>query len=70
MEGWDTLLRPGDVIVQINGKLRDRIEVPADIDEPRAKELAVESEAVQKFLDGKEPKKIVYVPGRLVNIVL
>lgn len=58
------------LVVQVNGKVRDRIEVPASIQEGRAKELALESEQVQRFTEGKEPKKIIYVPGRLVNIVL
>jgi len=58
------------LIVQINGKLRDRLVVPADIDEDQAKQAALDSENVQNFLEGKEPKKLIYVPGRLVNIVV
>ena len=57
------------LIIQINGKLRDRLMVPADIDEEQATQAALESENVQSFLEGKEPKKLIYVPGRLVNIV-
>ena len=57
------------LIVQTNGKLRDRLMVPADIDEEQATQAALESENVQSFLEGKEPKKLIYVPGRLVNIV-
>jgi len=57
------------LIVQVNGKLRDRLVVPADIDEERAKQAALDSENVQNFLEGKQPKKVIYVPGRLVNIV-
>ena len=58
------------LIVQVNGRLRDRIMVAPGIanDEMRAKALA--SEAVLKELDGREPKKIIIVPGRLVNIVV
>jgi len=58
------------LVVQINGKVRDRIEVAADISEAEAKSTALASEQVQKFLDGKEPKKIVYVTGKLVSIVV
>ncbi len=57
------------LIVQINGKVRDRIEVPADIPEADAKALALQSEAVARHLAGRQPRKVIYVPGRLVNIV-
>ncbi len=57
------------LVVQVNGKLRDRIDVPATISEAEAKQLALASSAVQKHLDGREPKKVIYVPGKLVNIV-
>ncbi|MFC2064337.1 leucine--tRNA ligase [Chloroflexota bacterium] len=58
------------LIVQINGKLRDRITVPADITDEDAKTIALKSDAIQKFLEGKSPKKVIVVPKRLVNIVL
>jgi leucyl-tRNA synthetase len=58
------------LIVQVNGKLRDRISVPADISEEAAKLAALNSEIVQKFLEGKPPKKVIVVPHRLVNIVI
>jgi len=58
------------LVVQINGKVRDRIEVAADINEADAKATALASEHVQKHLEGKEPKKIVYVTGKLVSIVI
>ena len=58
------------LVVQINGKVRDRIEVAADISEAEAKATALASEQVQKHLEGKEPKKIVYVTGKLVSIVV
>ena len=56
------------LVVQVNGKVRDKIQAPADIDEARARELALASESVQRHLSG-EPRKVIYVPGRLVNIV-
>jgi leucyl-tRNA synthetase len=58
------------LVVQVNGKLRDRIMVPVDISEVEAKDLALSSEAVQKILAGKEPRKVILIPGRLVNIVV
>ena len=57
------------LIVQIDGKLRDRIVVPVEISEEDAKTAALESEAVKKFLAGKPPRKVIVVPHRLVNIV-
>jgi leucyl-tRNA synthetase len=58
------------IVVQVNGKLRDRITVPADIGEEEAKALALNSEGAQRNLNGKMPTKIIYVPGRLVNLVV
>ena len=58
------------LIVQVNGKLRDRLMVPVDIDAEQAKQAALASENVQNFLEGKEPRKLIYVPGRLINIVV
>jgi leucyl-tRNA synthetase len=57
------------LIVQVDGKLRDRIMVPADITEDAAKKAAMESEVIKKFLGEKPPKKVIVVPRRLVNIV-
>lgn len=58
------------LIVQVNGKLRDRITVPANILEEATKAIALASPAVQKLLDGKTPSMVILVPKRLVNIVL
>jgi leucyl-tRNA synthetase len=58
------------LVIQVNGKLRDRIEVPADVSEDEATTLALASPKVQQFLDGSTPRQVRYVPGRLVNIVL
>ncbi len=57
------------LVIQINGKVRDRIQVPAGISEADAKAAALASDAVQKGLAGRVPKQVIYVPGRLVNIV-
>jgi leucyl-tRNA synthetase len=58
------------LIVQVNGKLRDRIMVPADVSEQDARSTALESEVIKKFLEGKTPRKVIVVPRRLVNIVI
>jgi leucyl-tRNA synthetase len=58
------------LVVQVNGKLRDRITVPVGTSDADAKAQAMASEAVRKLLDGKEPKQVIVVKGKLVNIVL
>jgi leucyl-tRNA synthetase len=57
------------LVVQVNGKVRDRIQVPVEITEERAKELALGSEQVRRHLEGKQPRRVIYVPGKLVNVV-
>lgn len=56
--------------VQINGKVRDEITVAAETSEEEIKKLALASAKVQKWLEGKEPKKVIYVKGKLVSIVV
>ncbi|MBK7453559.1 MAG: leucine--tRNA ligase [Anaerolineales bacterium] len=56
--------------VQINGKVRDRVVVPAEASEEEIKSAALASEAVQKFLEGREPKKVIVANRRLVSIVV
>ena len=58
------------LVVQINGKVRERLTVSADIGEAQAKELALASDNIRRHLDGRSPQKVIYVPGRLVSIVL
>jgi leucyl-tRNA synthetase len=70
---WDETLIAGEeitLVVQVNGKLRDRIEVPVDITEEAATELALSSERVRLHVEGREIRKSIYVPGRLVNLVV
>ena len=57
------------VVVQIDGRLRDRIEMPAGIDETAAQSRALESANVQRALGGRAVRRAVYVPDRLVNLV-
>jgi leucyl-tRNA synthetase len=58
------------LVVQVNGKLRDRIEVGSDTPEADLIELAKSSENVQRHVDGKSVVKEIVVPGRLVNLVV
>ncbi len=57
------------LIVQVNGKVRDRIIVPIGIGDDEAKAAALASVGAQKYLEGRAPKKVIVVPGKLVNIV-
>jgi leucyl-tRNA synthetase len=58
------------VVVQVNGKVRDRLEVAANTSEAEVRTLALASPKVVALLDGGSAKKLVYVPGKLVNIVI
>ena len=58
-----------ELVVQVNGKLRAKIEVAADADKPSIEAQAVADENVMRFTEGKEIRKVIVVPGKLVNIV-
>jgi leucyl-tRNA synthetase len=58
-----------ELMLQINGKLRGSLRVPASADKATIEAMALACEAAQKQLQGQPPKKLVVVPGRLVNIV-
>ncbi len=57
------------IVIQVDGRLRSRISVPAELDDEKIKEKALADERVKKFISGKKIKKVVVVPKRLVNIV-
>lgn len=59
-----------ELMVQVNGKLRDKINVAVDASEDAIKAAAFATAGAQKFMEGKEPKKVIVVPKRLVNIVV
>ncbi len=59
-----------EIVLQVNGKLRGNLRVATDADKTTLEQLALAHEAVQKHLAGATPKKIVVVPGRLINIVI
>jgi len=58
------------LVIQILGKTRGTIQVPASADKSTLETLALESEITQRYLEGKEIKKVIVVPGKLVNFVV
>jgi leucyl-tRNA synthetase len=58
------------LVLQINGKVRDKVKVKADISEQEAKELALSRDKVRKWTKTKKIKKVIFVPGKLINIVV
>jgi len=56
--------------VQVNGKVCDRIQVPADASEAAVRQGALAAGGVQKYTEGKQIAKVIYAPNRLVNIVV
>lgn len=70
---WDEKFLVADVItvvVQINGKMRAKLDVAADVSEEEVTKLALEHERVIEHIGVKKPAKVIYVPGRLINIVV
>jgi len=58
------------LVVQVNGKVRDKMTAPADADQDALKALALASPKVAEALNGSTPKKVIVVPGKLVNVVV
>jgi leucyl-tRNA synthetase len=59
-----------EVVFQVNGKLRDKVRVPIAATKEEIEALALGSARVQEFMEGKTPKKVIVVPGKLVNVVV
>ena len=59
-----------EIVFQVNGKLRDKARVPIQATKEEVEKIALASARVQEFMEGKSPKKIIVVPGKLVNIVV
>ena len=59
-----------EIVVQVNGKLRGRVPVPAGADEATARAAALADPGVAHFVAGQPVRKLVYVPGKLVNVVI
>jgi leucyl-tRNA synthetase len=70
---WDTALVTSDeftLVVQVNGKVRDRLTVPVSVTEDEARKLALGQEKVKPYVKGREVMKVIYVPGKLINFVV
>ena len=70
---WDANLAAEEqysLVIQVNGKLRDKVLVPVSITEPEAREIALSQPRVMAYTQGKEVTKFIYVPGKLVNLVV
>ena len=70
---WDKKMVTSDeftLVIQVNGKLRGRLSAPVKITEDEAKEMAIQYDKVRPFVEGKQVVKTIYVPGKLVNIVV
>jgi len=70
---WDEKLAKDEeitLVVQVNGKLRDRLTAPVSITESEAKQLVLERQRVKAHIEGKEIINVIYVPGRLINLVV
>jgi leucyl-tRNA synthetase len=70
---WDEAYVSSDtftLVVQVNGKLRDKVAAPVSVTEDAAVALAKEQEKVKPYVEGKQVVKVIYVPGKLVNIVV
>jgi len=70
---WDEELARDEeitLVVQVNGRLRDRLTVPVSITEEEARRTALESERVKAHVEGRETVRVIYVPQKLVNIVV
>ncbi|MGK2965528.1 MAG: leucine--tRNA ligase [Tepidiformaceae bacterium] len=59
-----------EVVVQVNGKVRDRLVLAAGATEDEARAAAFASDRVRDWLEGKEPRRVIYIPGKLLNIVV
>jgi leucyl-tRNA synthetase len=59
-----------ELVIQINGKMRDKTTVQMDIDEDKATELAKQSQKIKNFIGAKPIKKFIFVKNRLINIVI
>ena len=59
-----------NLVIQVNGKVRDMVSAQIGISKDDAEKLAFESEKAKKFIDGKEVMKVIVVPNKLVNVVV
>jgi leucyl-tRNA synthetase len=57
------------LVVQVDGRVRDRLQVPAALDEREARERALQADGIRRYVNDRRVTRVVYVPGRLVNLV-
>jgi leucyl-tRNA synthetase len=75
-ESWPTadpqarIAESVEIVVQVNGKLRARLTVAADVSEQELQDAALQDVKVKRFIDGREIRKVIVVPGKLVNVVV
>jgi leucyl-tRNA synthetase len=58
-----------EIVIQVDGTVRERMDVPRDISEEDLKEQVKQNDRVQDFLEGDEPERMIVVPEKLVNVV-
>ena len=56
--------------ISINGKLRTTMDISLDASQPEVEKIVLDNDVVKKWLDGKQPKKIIFVKGKMVNVVI
>ena len=59
-----------EIVVQINGKIKDKLMIPAGLDKDGTQEAAMNTEKIKGLIEGKNVVKVIAVPGKLVNIVV
>ena len=59
-----------EIVIQINGKLKEKLMVPADADKQALEKIALDNEKIKELIEGKSIVKVIAVPGRLINIVV
>ena len=59
-----------EIAVQVNGKVRSRVTLARDADQQAAEQKALSDENVQRFTQGRSVRKVVYVPGRIINVIV
>jgi leucyl-tRNA synthetase len=59
-----------EIPIQINGKVRGRVEIEKNMSEERVKEIVINNEKIEEWLNGKDIKKFIYIDGKIVNIVV
>jgi len=58
-----------ELVIQVKGKVRGSLQVPADADKDTLETLALASDVAEKWLEGQAPRRVIVVPGKLVNLV-